>query len=70
MVVRQQMSQQERAATRNLASVRVARPLPVHDGTEDMDSVRQRIESGQAYLRVVAYPWGVEFDLAEVKNQE
>jgi len=53
-----------------LASVRVARPLPVHDGTEDMDSVRQRIESGQAYLRVVAYPWGVEFDLAEVKNQE
>lgn len=64
------MSQQERAATRNLASVRVARPVLVHDGTEDMDSVRQRIESGQAYLRVVAYPWGVEFDLAEVRNQE
>jgi hypothetical protein len=35
-----------------------------------MDSVRQRIESGQAYLRVVAYPWGVEFDLAEVRTQE
>ncbi|HUI22815.1 MAG TPA: hypothetical protein VLY82_00300 [Nitrososphaerales archaeon] len=43
--------------------------MPVHS-LEDMDSVKQRIESGQAYLRVTAFPWGVEFDVGEVGNRE
>jgi len=64
------MSQHERIVEPSLASVRVARPVPMGDLLEDMDSVRQRIESGQAFLRVVAYPWGVEFELSEVAVQD
>jgi hypothetical protein len=69
MVVRRQMSQRERVAARIQSSVRVARPVPVDDGMEDMDSVRRRIASGRAFLRIVEYPWGVEFDVGEVVDQ-
>jgi len=43
--------------------------VPVDDGMEDMDSVRRRIASGRAFLRIVEYPWGVEFDVGEVVDQ-
>ena len=70
MVVRKQMSQRERITTqRGLASVLV-RPVSADNGLEDLDSVRQRIQAGKAFLRVVEYPWGVEFDLSEVESQE
>jgi hypothetical protein len=36
--------------------------------TDDIDSIREKIHSGRAFLRVVAYPWGVEFDVCEVKQ--
>ena len=64
------MNQRERVATRSQASFRVARPVPIDESLEDLDSIRQRIESGQAFLRVVEYPWGVGFDVGEVGSQE
>jgi hypothetical protein len=69
MVVRQQMSQHERVAKRGLASVLV-RPVSANNGLEDLDSVRQRIQAGKAFLEVVEYPWGVEFDVSEVESQQ
>ena len=63
------MSKHERIATRTLVSVRVAKPVPF-ESLEDLDAFRRRIENGQAFLRVVEYPWGVEFDVSEVGNQE
>jgi hypothetical protein len=44
--------------------------VPIDESLEDLDSIRQRIESGQAFLRVVEYPWGVGFDVGEVGSQE
>lgn len=44
------------------SSVRVAKPNQV-DGADDIGSISERIRSGRAFLKVVAYPWGVEFDV-------
>ena len=31
----------------------------------EIDSLTEKIRSGEVLLRVVAYPWGVEFDVCE-----
>ena len=64
------MNQHERVATPSLAIVRLGTPVPIEESAEDLNSIRQRIESGQAFLRMVEYPWGVEFDVGEVVSQE
>ena len=64
------MNQQERVSAPNLASVGLGRPIPLDEGVEDLDLVRLRIESGHAFLRVVEYPWGVEFELSEAGGQD
>ena len=63
------MSQNERAAIRSLASVCAAKPVPIDEGQEGLASVRERIAAGRAFLMVVEYPWGVEFDVSEVRSQ-
>ena len=47
------------------ASAWPARSIPIDEIEGDMDSLRSKIQSGRAYLRVVAYPWGVEFEVCE-----
>jgi hypothetical protein len=37
----------------------------MEDLREDVASVSREITSGQAFLKVIAYPWGVEFDVVE-----
>ena len=64
------MNQYEGAAARRLASVSVAGPVPIGEGHEDLDSLREKIMRGQAFLRVVEYPWGVEFDVSEVGSKQ
>jgi hypothetical protein len=32
---------------------------------DEVDSIAERIRLGAAVLRVVAYPWGVEFDVCD-----
>jgi len=44
------------------ASVWVAK-LRHTDGADDVSSVSEEIGSGRPFLKVVAYPWGVEFDV-------
>lgn len=41
-----------------------ARPVHIED-PENASSASERIASGRAYLRVTAYPWGVEFDVCD-----
>ena len=43
-------------------SIWIAKPRHI-DGAEDVSSVSEEIGSGRAFLKVVAYPWGVEFDV-------
>ena len=64
------MSQNERSTTRSLASVWVVKPVPTDESQEDLDSIRERIAAGRAFLTVVEYPWGVEFDVSEVGSQQ
>jgi len=33
--------------------------------SDEVDSIAERIRLGAAVLRVVAYPWGVEFDVCD-----
>jgi hypothetical protein len=35
------------------------------DMLEEAHALREKISSGKAFLEVVAYPWGVEFDLRD-----
>jgi len=62
------MSQYQRANARSLASVSVTRPVPIDENPEDLDSIREKIRSGQAFLKVVEYPWGIEFDVINVEG--
>jgi len=68
MVVRNKMSQHQRTNPRCLTSVSATKPVPINESSEDMDSVREKIRSGQAFLRVIEYPWGVEFDVVNVEG--
>ena len=42
-----------------------APPLHIEDLSETVESLSDKIESGEAFLKVVAYPWGVEFDVCD-----
>ena len=40
------------------------------DGVEDdINSISEKIGSGRAFLKVVAYPWGVEFEVCEAEGE-
>jgi hypothetical protein len=52
------------------AAVREAKPNHVEDMREEFDSFHQRINSGRAFLKVVAYPWGVEFDVCDEAEEK
>jgi hypothetical protein len=62
MVVMKRTTQTEYATAKVPASVWIAKPRHI-DGAEDVSSVSEEIGSGRAFLKVVAYPWGVEFDV-------
>ncbi len=71
MVVRKEMNKLQNATAKIPASVLVARPEHIEEMAEGaVDSLAERIRSGRAFLKVVAYPWGVEFDVcsAEVES--
>jgi len=44
---------------------REARHVPQELSSDNVDLLTQEICSGEALLRVVVYPWGVEFDVCE-----
>ena len=53
-----------------LRECQTVKPKLITTGTRDIsrdniDSIIERIRSREAILRVVAYPWGVEFDICE-----
>jgi len=62
------MSQYKHANTRSLVSVSVTRPVSIDESPEDLDSIRGKIRTGKAFLKVVEYPWGVEFDVIDVEG--
>jgi hypothetical protein len=67
MVVMSKTTQVEYETAKVPESVWVAWPRRL-DGVEDARSVSEQIGSGRAFLKVVAYPWGVEFDVCEVEG--
>jgi len=56
------LSQTEFGTANVPPSIWTAKPRHI-DGAEDVSSVSEEIGSGRAFLKVVAYPWGVEFDV-------
>jgi len=64
------MSQYKHASPQNLHPLSVARPVPIEESPEDLDSIRESIKTGRAFLRVVEYPWGVEFDVVNVEGRQ
>jgi len=50
------------------SAVSVTRPVSIEESVENLDSIREEIRTGQAFLKVVQYPWGVEFDVCDVEG--
>ncbi len=69
MVVRNKMNQTEPTRTKVPAAAWVARPVPIDETPDDIDSIQERIRAGRAYLKVSEYPWGVEFDVCDVEGE-
>ena len=62
------MSTSEYAVAGVPASVRVLRPGHIEGMEDAVDSISEKIGSGRAFLKVVAYPWGVEFDVCSAEG--
>jgi hypothetical protein len=60
----------EHATAEVQASVWVAKPRHIDGVEDDLSSISEKIGSGRAFLRVVAYPWGVEFDVCSAEEKE
>jgi hypothetical protein len=63
------MSQTEHATVKVPASVWLARPRHIDELSEEVDALPQKVASGAAFLKVVAYPWGVEFDVCDAGDE-
>jgi hypothetical protein len=55
---------QPKSATRTTEVVQF-RSSHIGETAEDVSRIAESIRSGQAFLKVVAYPWGVEFEVCE-----
>lgn len=63
------MSQAESTTAKVPASVWVAKPVPIEEAADDMGEVSERIRTGRAFLKVVAFPWGAEFDVCDAGEE-
>ncbi len=50
-----------------ISELNAGQPRPI-EALEDVSYLSESIESGKAFLRVLAYPWGVEFDVCDVEG--
>jgi len=41
----------------------------IHGAEDDINSISEKIGSGRAFLKVVAYPWGIEFEVCEAEGE-
>jgi hypothetical protein len=69
MVVMSRTRQLEYTTAKVPPSVWVAKPKHI-DGVGDMGAISEKVGSGRAFLKVVAYPWGVEFDVCSAEADE
>jgi len=58
----------EHANTRSPVSLSLSLPVPIDEIPENLDSIREKIRKGKAILKVVQYPWGIEFDMCDVEG--
>jgi hypothetical protein len=68
MVVMSRRTKLEYATAKVPAQVWVAKPRHMDGVEEDFASVSKEIASGRAFLKVIAYPWGVEFDVCSAEG--
>ena len=68
MVVMSKTARLERATGKVPASVWVAKPRHIDEVEDDALSISEKIRSGRAFLKVVDYPWGVEFYICEAEG--
>ena len=59
----------ESAETHPSGSVWVVTSAPVDGVPDRAGSIREKIMSGQAFLKAVEYPWGVEFEVCGVEGK-
>jgi hypothetical protein len=64
------MNQIEYATVEVPASARRAKPSHLEDLSDQIGPVSKRLTSGEAFLKVVAYPWGVEFDVCDGEGEK
>jgi hypothetical protein len=67
MEVRTKMSTQAQFSKEVPSMTWVARPVHL-EVNHEVGSLEERISSGRALLKVVAYPWGVEFDVVQAED--
>ncbi len=51
------------------SAVLMSAPAPIEGMADRVDTLQEELLSGKAVLRVVAYPWGVEFDVCRVEGE-
>jgi hypothetical protein len=50
-------------APKTVPSVLHVKPLQIGEDPNEVSLAAERIRAGEAFLKVVEYPWGVEFEV-------
>jgi hypothetical protein len=65
MIVMTTTSQTRPTTARGAPSAAELESQSFDEIADDIGRIAERIRAGQAFLKVVAYPWGVEFEVCE-----
>jgi hypothetical protein len=63
-------TQPKSLASRTVTSVLEVKPVQIGETSEDVSRIAEQIRAGQAFLEVVVYPWGVEFEVYRREERE
>jgi len=47
----------------------VAKPLHIDEIQKEINDLPDKISAGRSFLKVVAYPWGVQFDVCDGEDE-
>ena len=56
--------------SRTVASALQMRPVQIGETSDEVGRIAERIRAGEAFLKVVEYPWGVEFEVYCQEGEE
>ena len=69
MMVMTKASRSDLRTLSTWAARETSKPVPIEDVADSIDKVADSIRAGRSLLKVVTYPWGVEFEVCRLGEE-